>query len=118
MGAAGRSDRRDHGADDPISRDCQQGEAEQKKEAAAATTRSRSSSRMEQMGSSRYLFGIQEDFQQLRGEAHEQELMILQLRSMMQEHLSTSASQPASHASEFKSHAKREAQPHLNLNSM
>jgi hypothetical protein len=30
---------------------------------------------MEQMGSSRYLFGIQEDFQQLRGEAHEQELM-------------------------------------------
>jgi hypothetical protein len=31
----------------------------------------------------------------------------------MQEHLSTSASQPASHASEFK--AKREAQPHLNL---
>jgi hypothetical protein len=35
----------------------------------------------------------------------------------MQEHLSTSASQPASHA-KFKSHAKREAQPHLNLNSM
>jgi hypothetical protein len=54
---------------------------------------------MEQMGSSRYLFGIQEDFQQLRGEAHEQELMILQLRSLMQEHLSMSASQPASHVS-------------------
>jgi len=31
---------------------------------------------MEQMGSSRYLFGIHGDFQQLRGEAHEQELMI------------------------------------------
>jgi hypothetical protein len=40
---------------------------------------------------------------------------------MMQEHLSTSASQLASHASEFKKKkedAKREAQPHLNLNSM
>jgi hypothetical protein len=55
--------------------------------------------RMEQMESSKDLFGIQEDFQQLRGEAHEQELMILQLRSLMQEHLSMSASQPASHAS-------------------
>jgi hypothetical protein len=54
---------------------------------------------MEQMESSKDLFGIQEDFQQLRGEAHEQELMILQLRSMMQEHLSTQpASQPATSA--------------------
>jgi hypothetical protein len=76
---------------------------------------------MEQMGSSRCLFGIQEDFQQLRGEAHEQELMILQLRSLMQEHLSTSASQLTANQriqKKFKSHAKREAQPHLNLNSM
>jgi hypothetical protein len=44
LGAAGRSDRRDHGADDPISRDFQQGEAEQKRSssssnAEAATTR-------------------------------------------------------------------------------
>jgi hypothetical protein len=31
----------------------------------------------------------------------------------MQEHLSTSSSQLAIHASEFKLHAKREAQPHL-----
>jgi hypothetical protein len=52
-------------------------------------------------------------FPTLRGEAHEQELMILQLRSLMQEHLSTSASQPASHVSECKFKAKREAQPHL-----
>jgi len=73
---------------------------------------------MEQMGSSRYLFRIHEDFQQLRREAHEKELMIFQLRSMMQEHLSTPASQLANDAGEFKSHAKREAQPHLNLNSM
>jgi hypothetical protein len=39
-----------------------------------------------------------------------------EIDEMMQEHLSTSASQPANHASEFKSNAKREAQPHLNLN--
>jgi hypothetical protein len=32
---------------------------------------------------------------------------------VMQEHLSTSSNQPVSHAGEFKSHAKREAQPHL-----
>jgi hypothetical protein len=31
---------------------------------------------MEKMNSSKYLFGIQEDFQQLRGEAHEKELII------------------------------------------
>jgi hypothetical protein len=43
-------------------------------------------------------------FQQLRWEAHEQELMILQLRSMMQEHLSTSASQPAIHVK--RTHSK------------
>jgi hypothetical protein len=30
---------------------------------------------MEQMNSSKYLFGIQEDFQTAIGEAHEQELM-------------------------------------------
>jgi hypothetical protein len=58
--------------------------------------RSSSSSKNGADGSSKDLFGIQEDFQQLRGEAHEQELMILQLRSLMQEHLSMqSASQPA-----------------------
>jgi hypothetical protein len=66
------------------------------------------------MGSSRYFFGIQEDFHPLRGEAHEQELMILQLRILMQEHLSTSASQPASHVERMHSKIKREAQPHLN----
>jgi hypothetical protein len=72
-----------------------------RRRAAAAAAAAAATARMEQMESSKDLFGIQEDFQQLRGEAHEQELMILQLRSLMQEHLSTSASQPASHVSAF-----------------
>jgi hypothetical protein len=36
MGAAGQSDRRDHGVDDLISRHCQQGEAEQKEGSSSA----------------------------------------------------------------------------------
>jgi hypothetical protein len=49
-------------------------------------------------------------FPQLRREAHEQELMILHMRSMMQKHLSTSDSQPRqTHA--FK--AEERHNPHL-----
>jgi hypothetical protein len=66
------------------------------------------------MGSSRYFFGIQEDFQLLRGESHEQELMILQLRSLMQEHLSTSASQPTTPANSNRTLKERRS-PHSNL---
>jgi hypothetical protein len=69
---------------------------------------------MEQMGSSRYLFGIQEDFQPLRGEAIEQDLMVLQLRSLMQEHLSTSASQLATPVNSNRTLKERRS-PHSNL---
>jgi hypothetical protein len=51
------------------------------------------------MGSSRYLFGIQEDFQQLRGEAHEQELMNFvaeEYDAGASLHISQLASQPSS----------------------
>jgi hypothetical protein len=59
---------------------------------------------MEQMESSKDLFGIQEDFQQLRGEAHEQELMIFAAVEY-DAGASLHVSQPASHASHVSAHA-------------
>jgi hypothetical protein len=78
------------------------GEAEQKRKQQQQQCRSSSSSRkMEQMESSKDLFGIQEDFQQLRGEAHEQELMIFAAEEYdagASLHISQPASQPRQRA--------------------
>jgi hypothetical protein len=68
---------------------------------------------MEQMGSSRYFFGIHEDFQPLRGEANEQELMKFSADDF-DVGASLHVSQPASHpcrARAFK--AEERHNPHL-----
>jgi hypothetical protein len=56
---------------------------------------------MEQIKSSKDLFGIQEDFQPLTGEAHEQELMIfaaVEYDAGASLHISQPASQPRQRA--------------------